>query len=92
MNAIGIDVSKGKAIVAIMRPFGETVSAPFEIKYTASDIKSLIQLINSIEGESRIIMEHIGRYYEALAHWLSKANPFASVINPKLIKDFDNDP
>ena len=30
MNAVGIDVSKGKSMVAIMRPFGETVSPPFE--------------------------------------------------------------
>ena len=66
MNAVGIDVSKGKSMVAIMRPFGEIVSAPFEIKHTASDIKSLVELINSIGGESRIVMEHTGRYYEVL--------------------------
>jgi hypothetical protein len=29
MNAVGIDVSKGKSMVAIMRPFGEIVSTPF---------------------------------------------------------------
>ena len=91
MNAVGIDVSKGKSMVAIMRPFGEIVSAPFEIKHTASDINSLVELINSVEGESRIVMEHTGRYYEVLAHQLSKANLFVSAINPKLIKDFDND-
>ena len=91
MNAVGIDVSKGKSMVAIMRPFGEIVSAPFEIKHTASDINSLVELINSVEGESRIVMEHTGRYYEALAHQLSEANLFVSAINPKLIKDFDND-
>ena len=34
MNAVGIDVSKGKSMVAIMRPFGEIVSTPFEIKHT----------------------------------------------------------
>ena len=54
MNAVGIDVSKGKSMVAIMRPFGEIVSAPFEIKHTASDIHSLVELINSVEGKSRI--------------------------------------
>ena len=91
MNAVGIDVSKGKSMVAIMRPFGEIVSAPFEIKHTASDINSLVELINSVEGESRIVMEHTGRYYEVLAHQLSEANLFVSAINPKLIKDFDND-
>ena len=62
MNAVGIDVSKSKSVVAIMRPFGEIVSTPFEIKHTASDIHSLIELINSVEGESRIVMEHTGRY------------------------------
>ena len=91
MNAVGIDVSKGKSMVAIMRPFGEVVSTPFEIKHTASDIHSLVKLIHSIDGESRIVMEHTGRYYEVLAHQLSKANLFVSAINPKLIKDFDND-
>ena len=91
MNAVGIDVSKGKSMVAIMRPFGEIVSTPFEIKHTSSDINSLIELINSVEGESRIVMEHTGRYYEALAHKLSAANLFVSAVNPKLIKDFDND-
>ena len=91
MNAVGIDVSKGKSMVAIMRPFGEIVSTPFEIKHTTSDISSLIDLIKSIEGESRIVMEHTGRYYEVLAHQLSEANLFVSTINPKLIKDFDND-
>ena len=62
MNAVGIDVSKGKSMVAIMRPFGEIVSTPFEIKHTTSDINSLVELINSVEGESRIVMEHTGRY------------------------------
>ena len=28
MNAVGIDVSKSKSVVAIMRPFGEIVSTP----------------------------------------------------------------
>ena len=28
MNAVGINVSKGKSMVAIMRPFGEIVSTP----------------------------------------------------------------
>ena len=47
MNAVGIDVSKGKSMVTILRPFGEIVSSPFEIKHTSSDILSLIKLIHS---------------------------------------------
>jgi len=91
MNAVGIDVSKGKSIVAILRPYGEIISTPFEIKHTSSEILSLVEQIKSVEGESRIVMEHTGRYYEVLAHQLSQANLFVSAVNPKLIKDFDND-
>lgn len=91
MNAVGIDVSKGKSMVAIIRPYGEIVSTPFEIKHTSSDINALVEQIKSIEGDSRIVMEHTGRYYEVLAHQLSQADLFVCAINPKLIKDFDND-
>ena len=91
MISVGIDVSKGKSMVAILRPFGEIVYSPFEIKHTSHDINSLIDLIHSVNGESRVVMEHTGRYYEVLAHQLSEADIFVSTINPKLIKDFDND-
>ena len=73
MNAVGIDVSKGKSMVTILRPFGEIVSSPFEIKHT------------------RVVQEHTCRYYEALAHQLSAADLFVSAVNPKLVKDFNND-
>ena len=88
MNAVGIDVSKGKSMVAIIRPYGEIVSSPFEIKHTSGNIRSLIEQIRSIEGESRIVMEHTGRYYEPLARELSLAGLFVTAVNPKLIKDF----
>lgn len=88
MNAVGIDVSKGKSMVAVLRPYGEIVSKPFEIRHSTSEISSLIKRIKSIEGESRIVMEHTGHYYEPLAHELSHADLFVSAVNPKLIKDF----
>lgn len=88
MNAVGIDVSKGKSMVAILRPYGEIVSSAFEIHHTSEEISSLIERIKSIDGESRIVMEHTGRYYEPLARELSKAHLFVSAVNPKLIKDF----
>ena len=30
MNAIGIDVSKGKIMMPILRPYGEIVASPFD--------------------------------------------------------------
>lgn len=91
MNVVGIDVSKGKSTVCILRPYGEIISSPFEVTHTSSDISNLIDLIKSIDGESRVVMEHTGRYYEPLIHRLSQSGIFVSAINPKLIKDFDND-
>mgnify|MGYP000037284025 CR=1 FL=1 len=88
MNAVGIDVSKGKSMVTILRPFGEIVLKPFEVKHTSSEINALISRIKTLEGESRIVMEHTGHYYEPLARELSLAGLFVTAINPKLIKDF----
>lgn len=90
MNAVGIDISKGKSMIAIIRPFGEIVSSPFEIHHTSTEINELIEHIQTIDGDTRIVMEHTGRYYEPMAHWLSNAGLFVSTVNPKLIKDFGN--
>ena len=38
MNAVGIDVSKGKSMVCVMRPFGEVVLEPFEVSHTAQNL------------------------------------------------------
>ena len=70
MNAVGIDVSKGKSTVAIMRPYGEIVASPFEINHTEDDFKKLVSQIQKLHGESRIIMESTGLYYEPLANYL----------------------
>lgn len=56
MNAAGIDVPKGKSMVPILRPYGKIVSSPFEIKHTSGNIRSLIEQIKSIEGESRYVI------------------------------------
>ena len=53
MNAVGIDVSKGKSMVTILRPFGEIVSSPFEIKHTSSDIHVLAHI-----SENQLICVH----------------------------------
>jgi hypothetical protein len=41
MNAVGIDVSKGKSMIAVVRPFGEVVTIPYEVHHTASELKDL---------------------------------------------------
>ena len=90
MNAVGIDVSKGKSMVTILRPFGEIVIKPFEVKHTSSEMNALISRIKNIQGESRIVMEATGHYYEPIAHALTQAGFYVALVNPKLIKDFSN--
>ena len=34
MTVVGIDVSKGKSMVAAMKPGGELVAAPYEVRHT----------------------------------------------------------
>ncbi len=41
MNCVGIDVSKGKSMIAVMRPFGEVVVSPFEVLHTNSELSEL---------------------------------------------------
>lgn len=91
MNAVGIDVSKGKSTVTIRRPGDMVILAPQDYHHTQSSINELITLIKSLEGETKVCMEHTGRYYEPVASWLSSAGIFVSAVNPALIKEFGNE-
>ena len=57
MNCVGIDVSKGKSMIAVMRPFGEVVVSPFEVRHTANELSELAGLLKSLDGETRVVME-----------------------------------
>lgn len=88
MNAVGIDVAKRKSTVAVLRPGGEVVVKPFDIPHLTNDFKSLTSLLHSLEGETRIVMECTGRYYESVARTLSQAGFFVSAVNPQIIRNF----
>lgn len=90
MNAVGIDVSKGKSMVAVVRPFGELVVKPYEVRHTSSELSELASSLKSLEGETRVILEHTGRYYEPVAQMLHDAGVFVSAVNPLLIKQYSN--
>lgn len=89
MNAIGIDVSKGKSTVAVIQPFGVVIAEPFDVSHTESDLKKLATFIKSLSGETKVVMEYTGTYYEPIANALHNAGIFVSVVNPLLIDDYD---
>lgn len=88
MNAVGIDISRGKSMVAVLRPFGEVVMLPFEVGHSNAELKALAEQLKSIEGETRVVMEHTGRYYEPVANALHNSGLFVSAVNPLLIKEY----
>lgn len=89
-TAVGIDVSKGKSVIAAMRPFGEVALPPHEFSHTNEGLSALTKALLLIDGSTRVILEATGRYHEPVVTALREAGIFVSVVNPKLIKDFGN--
>ena len=90
MNAVGIDVSKGKSTVAILRPGRKVVSSPFEVSHDPRELSELVTLIKSLDGDTKIVMEYTGNYYLPIALFLQRSGLFVSVVNPILVKDYSN--
>lgn len=53
LNAVGIDVSKRKSTVAVLRPGGKIVVAPpFDVPHLSADFQSFEKLIREFDGET----------------------------------------
>lgn len=90
MNSVGIDVSKGKSMVAVMRPFGEIILSPFEVQHTPSELSKLAKQLKSLDGETRVVMEATGNYHLPIAVALHKEGLFVSVTNAILVHGYNN--
>ena len=90
MNSVGIDISKGRSTVAVMRPFGEVVISPFEVCHTDSELSELAKLLKSLDGETRVVMEATGNYHAPVAQLLHDAGLYVSVVNAKLVHSYGN--
>lgn len=88
MNAVGIDVSKGKSMIAVMRPFGEMVISPFEVQHTDTELSKLVKRLRSLDGETRVVMESTGNYHVSIAMVLNDAGFYVSVVNAMLVHDY----
>ena len=90
MNSVGIDISKGRSTIAVMRPFGEVVISPFEVRHTGSELSKLARQLKSLDGETRMVMEATGNYHASVAKLLHDAGLYVSVVNAKLVHDYGN--
>lgn len=90
MNSVGIDVSKGKSMIAVMRPFGEVAVSPFEVRHTDSELCELAKLLRSLPGETRVVMEATGNYHLPVAWLLNDSGFYVSVVNAMLVHGYGN--
>ena len=90
MNSVGIDISKGRSTIAVMRPFGEVVISPFEVRHTDSELSELARQLKSLDGETRVVMETTGNYHAPVAKLLHDAGLYVSVVNAKLVHGYGN--
>ena len=91
MNAVGIDVSKGRSTVAILRPMGEVVQAPVDVMHDAISLEHLADRILALGEETKVLMEATGRYHEPVAAELHEHGIFVSVVNPLVIHNYSTE-
>ena len=65
MFAVGVDVSNGRSTVAVLQSKSKVILKPFEVPHTQEALGRLVDKLNSLDGENRVIMEHTVRYVDA---------------------------
>ena len=88
MISVGIDVSKGKSMVCIMKPGGEVLKTPFEMLHSMESILHLVKLINSYDEEVRVILEDTGHYHLPVVTLLIEKGIFTCCVNALRMKKF----
>ena len=88
MFAVGVDVSNGWSTVAVLGAKRMVVMKPFEVPHTTDGFAALAEKLKKLDGETRIVTEHTGRYYESFAMSMYRAGFFVSAVNPLAIKDY----
>ena len=91
MISVGIDVSKGKSTVCILKPYGEIVCSPFEVLHVEKELEGLDDLLRKLDGEIRVVMEATGIYHLPIMTFLEEKGYFVSVVNPFAMKEFAKD-
>ena len=88
MISVGIDVSKGKSMVCVMKPYGEIVASPYVVEHTEKELESLTEMIFELEEEVKVVMEATGAYHLPVLGFLLEREIFVSVINPLVMKKY----
>lgn len=88
MISVGIDVSKNKSTVCMLRPYGEVVEAPYNIDHTEQALNTLIERIKSFDEDVKVVLEATGGYHQVVVAKLLTSNIFTVVVNPYIMKKY----
>ena len=88
MISVGIDVSKGKSTICILKPFGEILMSSRNYNHTQSDLKELVSKLSKYEEELHITMEATGIYHLPIAQYLKSSGYTVYIINPLEMKRY----
>ena len=90
LNAVGVDISKGKSTISVLQPGGVVVRKPFDVTHSKDDLKELAKYVKSLDGETKVVMECTGRYHEPMLRSFLASDIFVCAVNPHLIKNYGN--
>lgn len=88
MISVGIDVSKGKSTICILKSYGEVLYSPYEIYHTETDLSELANNILRFNEEAKVVMEATSYYHLPVLNYLKEKGIFVSVINPLIMKKY----
>ena len=88
MIRVGIDVSKGKSTVCIIKPVDKVIKSPFEIIHKVDELESLVALIKSLDEEVRVVLEDTGHYHLPVVATFVENGIFVCCVNALRMKKF----
>ncbi|WP_245157171.1 IS110 family transposase [Anaerovorax sp. IOR16] len=88
MISVGIDISKGKSMTCILKPYGEIICAPFEVKHTDKALSELSSMLLKFNEEVKVVIEATGIYHLPVLSFLQERGIFVAVINPFEMKQY----
>ena len=91
MISVGLDVSKGKSTVCVLKPHGDIVCRPFEMQHAKEDLEDFHNLLQKLDGEIRIVMEATRIYHLPVLTFLHDRGYFVSVVNLFAMKKYAKD-
>ena len=88
MISVGIDVSKNKSDVCILKPGGEVLAPPFEMLHTIEGVLSLVRRLKAYDEEVRVVLEATGHYHWPVVSLLVEKGIFVTCVNALRMKRY----